>query len=65
MSLKFISGWTTLISVPSGGNDGYFSLRYRVHTGSETHIVSYPMGTGGSFPGFRVTGAWSRLLTSI
>jgi len=27
--------------------------------------VSYPMGTGGSFPGSKAAGAWSYSLTSI
>jgi hypothetical protein len=29
----------------------YFSLFHSVQTGSEAHPASYPMGTGGSFPG--------------
>jgi hypothetical protein len=28
-----------------------------VHTGSGAHPVSYPMGTGGSFPGGKAAGA--------
>jgi hypothetical protein len=34
-------------------------------TGSGAHPSSYPMGTGGSFPGGKEIGAWSWLLTSI
>jgi hypothetical protein len=30
---------------------GNFSLLHRIHTGSGAHSASYPMGTGGSFPG--------------
>jgi hypothetical protein len=28
-----------------------FSLHHRIQTGSVAHPTSYPMGTGGSFPG--------------
>jgi hypothetical protein len=31
-----------------------FSLLHSVHTGSEAHPASYPMGTGGDFPGNKV-----------
>jgi hypothetical protein len=34
-----------------------FSLLQVVHTGSGIHPISYPMGTGGSFPGGKATGA--------
>jgi hypothetical protein len=30
---------------------GNFSLLHRVQTRSRAHPASYPMGTGGSFPG--------------
>jgi hypothetical protein len=30
---------------------GFFSLRYRVETGSGAHPVSCPVGVGGSYPG--------------
>jgi hypothetical protein len=36
---------------PGRGNAEIFSLRHRVQTGSRAHPASYPMGTGGSFPG--------------
>jgi hypothetical protein len=32
------------------------SLLHNVHTGSGVHPVSYPMGTGASFPGVRRQG---------
>jgi hypothetical protein len=33
-----------------------FSLLYVVQTGSGVHLTSYPMGTGGSFPGVKLPG---------
>jgi hypothetical protein len=36
---------------------GNFSLRHRVQNGSGVHPASYPMGTGGSFPGSKASGA--------
>jgi hypothetical protein len=42
-----------------------FLLLYIVQTGSGAHPISYPMGTGGSFPGGKAAGAWSWPLTSI
>jgi hypothetical protein len=44
---------------------GNFSLLHRVQNGSWAHPASYPMGTGGSFPGSKAAGAWSWPLTSI
>jgi hypothetical protein len=38
---------------------GIFSLLHRVQNGSGAHIASYPVGTGGSFPGGKATGALS------
>jgi len=46
-------------SIPNTGNDGNFSLRHSVQTGSGAHLVSYPMGTGGSHSGGNTAGAWS------
>jgi hypothetical protein len=43
------------IRFPAGA--GNFSLHHRVQNGSEAHPVSYPMGTRGSFPGGKATGA--------
>jgi hypothetical protein len=45
--------------------DGNFSLHHNVQNGSRAHPDSYPMGTGGSFPGDKATGAWSWPLTSM
>jgi hypothetical protein len=36
---------------------GNFSLHHRVQNGSGTQPASYPMGTGGSFPGEKTAGA--------
>jgi hypothetical protein len=36
-----------------------FSLLHVVQTGSGVHPTSYPMGTGGSFPGDKAAGAGS------
>jgi hypothetical protein len=41
------------------------SLRHRVKSGSGAHPISYQMGTGGSFPGGKASGAQSWPLTSI
>jgi hypothetical protein len=41
-----------------------FSL-HSVQTDSGAHAASYPMDTGGSFPGGKAAGAWSWPLTSI
>jgi hypothetical protein len=42
---------------------GNFSLHHRVQNGSGAHPASYPMGTRGSFPGGKASGAWSWPLT--
>jgi hypothetical protein len=39
-----------------------FSLLHNAHTGSGAHPASCTMDTGGSFPEFKVAGAWSWLL---
>jgi hypothetical protein len=36
-----------------------FSLLYVVQTGSESHQSSYPVGTGGPFPGGKAVGTLS------
>jgi len=36
---------------------GNFSLHHRVQNGSGAHPASYPMGTRGSFPEGKATGA--------
>jgi len=33
-----------------------FFLCHHIQTGSEAHKASYPMGTGGSYPGGKVAG---------
>jgi len=52
-------------SIPGESNDGNFSFRQCVHTGSGAHLTSYLMGKGGSFPGVKTNGAWKWQLTSI
>jgi hypothetical protein len=44
-------------SIPSRSNDRILSLRQHIHTDSEDHTASYPMGTGGSSPGDKAIGA--------
>jgi hypothetical protein len=41
------------VRIPVGSR---FSLLHVVETGSEVHPTSYPMGTGGSFPGVKRRG---------
>jgi len=43
------TGWTTEFRFPA--EEGIYSLRNRVQTGSGTHPASYPRGTGGIFLG--------------
>jgi hypothetical protein len=45
------------VRLTGGGGSGNFSLHHRVHKGSGAHPASYPMGTEGSFPGGKATGA--------
>jgi hypothetical protein len=45
-------GWTTGLRSPTGA--GNFSSSPCVQTGSGAHPASYPMGTGGPFPGGKV-----------
>jgi hypothetical protein len=40
-----------------------FFFHHRVQTDSGDHQVSYPIGTGGSFPGDKTAEAWSWSLT--
>jgi hypothetical protein len=42
------------VRVPMGNE---FALLHVVRTGSGVHPTSYPMGTGGSFPGIKAAGA--------
>jgi len=55
--------WMIGFRVPARA--GNFSLHHCVQTGSGAHPVSYPMCTGGSFPGGKLAAAWSWPLTSI
>jgi hypothetical protein len=43
------------VRFPAGAEN--FSLHHRVQNGSGAHPASYPMGTGGSFPGGKEVGA--------
>jgi hypothetical protein len=49
------------VRVPVGQD---FCLFRVIQTGSGAHPASYPIGTGGSFPGGKAAGAWSWPLTS-
>jgi aryl-phospho-beta-D-glucosidase BglC (GH1 family) len=51
------------VRFPAG--DRNFSLRHRIQIDSGAHPVSYPMGTGGTFPLDKAAGPWSWLITSI
>jgi hypothetical protein len=42
-----------------------FSLLHSVQNISGGYAPSYPLGTGGNFPGVKAAGAWSWPLTSI
>jgi hypothetical protein len=48
-------GWTIGVWSSTGTQD--FSSSSCIQTGSEAHPASYPMGTGGPFPGGK---AWPR-----
>jgi hypothetical protein len=45
-----------MIGVRFSVKAGNFSLRHCVQTGSGAHPVSYPVSTGGSFPGVKRSG---------
>jgi hypothetical protein len=49
---------------PRGRSSSPGRVKDFVQSGSEVHPTSYPMGTGGSFPGGEAAGAWSWLLSS-
>jgi hypothetical protein len=55
-------GWSG-VWVPADG--GSFSLHHLVQTSAGALPTSYPMGTGSSFLGGKVAGAWSWPLTFI
>jgi hypothetical protein len=44
------TGWTTEVSEFESRWGQKFSLLHVVQTGSEVHLTSYPMGTGGFSP---------------
>jgi hypothetical protein len=45
-----------MIGVQFPGGAGNFSLRHHFQTGSDAYLASYPMGTGGYFPGDKAAG---------
>jgi hypothetical protein len=49
--LEGILGWSGVRDLVGTSN---FFPRHCLQTGSGSHPVSYPMGTGGSFPGDKV-----------
>jgi hypothetical protein len=57
--------YVSYISVSFRGRAGIFSLCHRIQTHSETHPTSYPVGSGGSFPGRKAAGVRKSPLTSI
>jgi len=52
-------------SILSRVREGFFSVRYRIQTGSGAYPLSYPMGTGSTFPRSKATGAWRWPFTYI
>jgi hypothetical protein len=56
------AGWS-VVRIPA--ETGNLPLHHCIQTGSGAHPASYPMGTGGSFPGGKAAGAWGWPLTSI
>jgi hypothetical protein len=74
--LRQTTGRDRLVSTVSRLRDGrpgldslqgqrIFSLCHRIQTGSGAQPASYSVGTGGSFPGAKVAGAWRWSLTFI
>jgi hypothetical protein len=57
VSIATATGWTTEGSEFESRKGQEFCLLYVVQTGSGVHRTSYPMGTGGSFPGSKAAGA--------
>jgi hypothetical protein len=51
---RLATGWMIGVGFPAGA--GNFPLHHRVQTGSGAHPASYPMCTGGSFPGVKWPG---------
>jgi hypothetical protein len=52
-----VTGWTTEGSELELRKSQEFSLLHLVQIGSGVHPPSYPMGTGGYFPGCKEAGA--------
>jgi hypothetical protein len=53
LGVAIATGWTALVRFPAVLD---LSLLHSVQTGSGAHPASYPMGTGGSFPGCKEVG---------
>jgi hypothetical protein len=56
---QLATGWTTEGSEFKSRYGQELSLLHVVQTGSGVHPSSYPLGTGGSFPGGKAAGALS------
>jgi hypothetical protein len=54
---SFIIYWTNGVQFPADIVIVFFSLRHRVQTDCEVHPASYPLSTGSSYSGSRVTRA--------
>jgi hypothetical protein len=50
-SVTIVSDWTTGVRSPAEPKDFFSNLC--VKTSSEAHLASYPVGTGGPFPGVK------------
>jgi hypothetical protein len=61
---SWYSNWTAKGSGSESWWGQEFSLLHVVQNSPVAHAASYPMGSGGSFPGSKAAGAWSWPLTS-
>jgi hypothetical protein len=50
-----VTGWTAKVYFQAEVRAS--SVFHSIQTGSETHLISYPVGTGGSFPRCKVSRA--------
>jgi len=50
-------GWMTMVQCAAGAMKELFFFCHCIQAGSCAHPACYPMGTGGSFPGVKVTRA--------
>jgi hypothetical protein len=50
---RLATRWTTEVSEFESRYGEEFPLLHVVQTGSGVHPISYPIGTGGSFPGVK------------